>query len=65
MQKVNLIEDRYLTVKAVARKLNLPRSKVYQLIQKEEIPFVRINNTYRIPERLLESWIREHLFLPR
>ena len=65
MQETNLIDDRYLTVKAVARKLNLPRSKVYQLIQKKEIPFVRINNTYRIPERLLESWIREHLFLPK
>jgi len=65
MQKANLLDDRYLTVKAVARKLNLPRSKVYQLIQKRELPFVRINNTYRIPERLLESWIHEHLFLPK
>ena len=64
MSETDLIDETYLTVKAVARKLNLSPSEIYYLIQRSEIPYVRIKTTYRIPKGQLEDWIRERLNIP-
>lgn len=64
MSETNLIDETFLTVKAVARRLNLSSSEIYRLIQKDEIPYVRIKTNYRIPKDQLEAWIRERLSVP-
>ena len=51
-----------LTVKQVARRLNVSRSHVYNLMHEAELPYVKIGGAYRISRETLEAWIRECTF---
>ena len=39
--------------------LRIGRSKLYEMIAREELPVVRIGRAVRIPRRELERWIAE------
>jgi excisionase family DNA binding protein len=60
-QRSNLIEKSILLrVTDVARLMSISRSMAYQLVQRGEIPSVRIKNSVRVKAADLEEYIRQN-----
>ena len=53
--------DRLLTAGDVASRLNINRAKAYQLLQRGEIPCVRMGRTTRVRPSDLEAYIMQHV----
>ena len=49
--------DKFYTVPEVADLLQLSKSKMYRIVQRGEIPHVKIGRNVRILETDLEEWI--------
>ena len=49
-----------LTVSEAAAILGIGRSSFYSLVQRKEVPVLRIGKSVRIVPRELEEWIQEH-----
>jgi excisionase family DNA binding protein len=49
--------DRILTVPEVATYLQMSKSKVYYLIQRKEMPHIKIGRNVRIRQSDLEKWL--------
>jgi len=47
------------TIPEVAEYLKMSKSKVYALVKREEIPFIRIGRNVRIRESDLNEWLEE------
>ena len=45
----------------VADLLGLGKSKIYDMIRRKELPYVKLGSLTRIPRWALESWLRENL----
>lgn len=58
MNPQELLEEEWLTVKAVARKLNVHPNTVYEIIRSGALKAVRIGRTIRIPSKYLEEYIQ-------
>ncbi len=56
-----LLSDPILTVRQVAEYLQISKSKIYYLIQRKEIPCIRLNRNVRIRLSDLKKWIDERL----
>ncbi len=54
---MNLNDDPILTVRQVAEYLQLSRSKVYYMIQRRSIPFIRLGKNVRIRQSDLIRWL--------
>ncbi|MCC7352826.1 MAG: helix-turn-helix domain-containing protein [Anaerolineae bacterium] len=52
-------KDSIMTIPEVAEYLKMSRSKVYQLVQKRRIPYVKMGRNVRIKESDLVDWIEE------
>jgi excisionase family DNA binding protein len=52
--------DRILTIPEVATYLKISKSKIYYLVQRKEIPHVRIGRNVRIRESDLVKWLDMH-----
>ena len=48
-----------LTTKEVAREFKISEKTVSRMVQKGEIPSLRIGRTIRIPTEQLKDWVRE------
>lgn len=53
--------DRLLTAGDVASRLNISKSKAYQLMQRGEIPCIRIERTTRVRSADLETYIKQNV----
>jgi excisionase family DNA binding protein len=49
-----------LTIPEVARYLKISKSKIYYLVQRREIPHVKIGRNVRIKESDLAKWLDKH-----
>lgn len=58
------VEEILLTGTEVARQLRISRAKVYWLIQRGEIPSVRMGRNVRVRQRDIEEYIRRCLQNP-
>jgi excisionase family DNA binding protein len=56
---MNLSDDPILTVHQVAEYLQLSKSKVYYMIQRRNIPFIRLGKNVRIRRSDLLQWIEK------
>ncbi len=54
---MNLYDDPILTVRQVAEYLQLSRSKVYYMVQRRTIPFIRLGKNVRIRQSDLMRWL--------
>ena len=45
----------------VAQLLGLGRSKVYDLLSKQEIPSIKIGKAVRVPAEALRAWVNERM----
>jgi len=54
------MEDRLLKVKTVQEWTTLSRAKLYQLIQKGELPAIKIGKSVRVSKKDLMKFLREH-----
>jgi putative molybdopterin biosynthesis protein len=54
------MEPTLLTVREVARRLSLGRATTYPLVQRGELPSVRIGRAVRVPAQALDRWVAEH-----
>ncbi len=53
----NTMESCMMTVSQTAEYLNIPLSKVYELVNSEDFPAAKIGKNWRIPKDRLEPWI--------
>jgi excisionase family DNA binding protein len=60
-QKSPPVEPLLLTIPQVAMMLELGRTKVYDLIEHEGLPSVKLGTARRIPRQALEVWLRERI----
>ena len=51
--------DEILTIPEVARYLKMSKSKVYYLIQRKEIPHIKIGRNVRIKNAELVKWLEK------
>ncbi len=49
--------ERYLTVKDLQKKLNISRTKAYQLVNQPDFPKLKIGRDIRIPETRLDEFL--------
>ena len=47
------------TVQEAAEVLNIGLNKTYELIQQNQIPFIRVGRKILIPKKTLEKWLIE------
>ena len=52
-------QELLLRISAASRKLSVSRSKLYVLIKKDQVPWVRIGGSLRIPVQALRAWIEK------
>lgn len=52
--------EQIMTVPQVAEYLKISKSKIYYLVQRKEIPHVRIGRNVRIRESDLAKWMEKH-----
>lgn len=55
--KATVNERLLLTVEEAAQHLGIGRTLAWQLVQKGELPVVRLGRCVRVPRRALEEWI--------
>ena len=53
-------EELLLRVAAASQKLSISRSKLYELIARDEVPYVKIGGSLRIPVQPLLTWIEKN-----
>ena len=53
-----------MTIPEVARYLKISKSKIYYLVQRREIPHVKIGRNVRIKESELTKWLDRHQYSP-
>lgn len=53
------IQPMYLSISEVATMLSLGRTKVYDLIKHEGLPFVQFGDVKRIPVAKLHRWLEK------
>jgi len=53
-------QELLLPVATASRKLCVSRSKMYELIKKDQVPWVRIGGSLRIPVEALRTWIEKN-----
>ena len=53
--------EEIMTPPQVAQYLKMSKAKVYSLIQRGELPHIRIGRNVRVREADLHQWIEKHL----
>lgn len=51
---------RYLTVAEVAELMRVSRMTVYRLVNRGELPAVRVGRSFRVPQDALDAYLREN-----
>ncbi len=51
------MESCMMTVPETAQYLNIPVSKVYELVKSQDFPAAKIGKNWRIPKNRLEPWL--------
>lgn len=57
--------DRLMRPAEAAQVLGISRSKTYQLLQRGELPAVRVGTSVRVPALALDRWIAARTAEPR
>ena len=52
-------QELLLRISAASRILSVSRSKLYELVAKNQVPHVKIGNSLRIPVEALRAWIEK------
>jgi len=55
------VEPLLLTIPQVAVMLGLGRTKVYDLIEREGLPSIKLGTARRIPRQALEAWLTKRI----
>ena len=59
--KIKLVGMELLTASDVASRLNISKAKAYQLLQRGEIPFIRMDRTTRVRPADLEAYTMQNV----
>jgi excisionase family DNA binding protein len=55
------LNDKILTIPEVADYLKLSKAKVYMMVQRGEIPYIRLERNVRIRESDLMKWLEKQI----
>ena len=55
----DLNEVRFLTVAEVAAILRVSKMTVYRLVHSGEMPAVKVGRSYRVPEQVVDDYLRD------
>jgi excisionase family DNA binding protein len=55
----DLNEVRFLTVAEVAAILRVSKMTVYRLVHSGEMPAVQVGRSYRVPEQVVDDYLRD------
>ena len=60
-KKEVMLQPLLLSIPEAAAVLRLSRTKVYQLIDVEDLPIVRFGRAVRVPRASLQNWIEQRM----
>ena len=52
-----------MNVEEVAEYLGMGTAKIYQLVEKRQIPASKIGKQYRFPKRIIDAWLESNLIV--
>jgi excisionase family DNA binding protein len=55
------MNDKILTIPQVAEYLQVSKAKIYMMVARGEIPYIRINRNVRIRESDLMRWLEKQM----
>ncbi|HHV54954.1 MAG TPA: helix-turn-helix domain-containing protein [Firmicutes bacterium] len=58
-----VVADGLVSVREAERFLSIKKSKLYQLMDRGDLPYVKLGAARRIPRRALVSWAARHLII--
>ncbi len=61
MNRIEMVSNGLVTITEACRFLSIGKSKLYELMQSEDLPYVRIGGVRRLPRRALAEWVAERL----
>lgn len=53
------MDDKILTIPQVSQYLQVSKAKIYAMVQRGEIPYIRLNKNVRISEKDLIRWLQK------
>lgn len=53
------------TIKEAAEMLGLSKSRLYEMVQFDEIPHMRIGGKVLLPKKEFESWLKSRVVMPQ
>jgi excisionase family DNA binding protein len=53
------MEEKFFTIEELAKYVNIPKSTIYKLSQKKEIPSIKIGKQLRFRKSSLDAWVSE------
>lgn len=53
------------TIKEAAEMLGLSKSRLYEMVQFDEIPYMKIGGKILLPKKELESWLKQRVVIPQ
>lgn len=58
-KKPSTVQPMYLSISEVATMLSLGRTKIYDLIRHEGLPYIQFGDVKRVPLAKLQRWLEE------
>lgn len=53
------------TVKEASEMLGLSKSRLYEMVQFDEIPYMKIGGKILLPKKEFESWLKSRVVMPQ
>lgn len=63
MNRNEMVSDGLVTVSEAYRFLGLGKSKLYEMMQSRDLPYVQVGGVRRIPRRALVDWAANRLVI--
>ena len=58
MKKLDLIEDRWLSIKEIAEYLGVRRETIYVYLEKKNLPGHRIGKFWKFQKEDVDNWVK-------
>jgi len=59
------MDDRIMTISEVASYLKVSKAKIYLMIQRGQIPYIRLDRNVRVKESHLQKWLEKQTVIDK
>jgi len=59
-----MADDEFISVTTMAARLGISRSLAYRLVERNEVPNIRLGEAIRIPVKEFDAWVARKKMVP-